>query len=140
MFFIAFVSLFHYRFPIFSNICRYCEDMDLMWNVVIGTHRRGLLYLGVKIISSRLNSGILGMERLVLKHNIQAEGLDIAREKKKIEKKFCIFYSQLHSPATTECPKKFQPNRSSRLAGFRQHIYIYIYECLVFFYNILLAT
>ena len=54
---------------LFSNICRYCEDMDLMWNVVIGIHRRGLLYLGVKIISSHLNSGILGMERLVLKHN-----------------------------------------------------------------------
>ena len=36
-----------------------------------------------------------------------------------------IFLTYNTLPATHECPQKIQPNRSSRLAGYRQHIYIY---------------
>ena len=36
-----------------------------------------------------------------------------------------INFLKKHTPATHECPqKKFQPNRSCRFAGCRQHIYI----------------
>ena len=38
---------------------------------------------------------------------------------------------QLHPPATHECPQKIQPIRSSRLAGYTQHIY----ESLVLLYR-----
>ena len=131
MFFIAFVSLFHYRFPIFSNICRYCEDMDLMWNVVIGTHRRGLLYLGVKIISSRLNSGILGMERLVLKHNIQAEGLDIAREKKKLRTNFEFFIANCTPRPPLSVQKNFSPIGPAVWPALGN---IYIYTNVLFYH------
>ena len=44
----------------------------------------------------------------------------VARGKKNVG----IFFSLYHPPATHECPKKCQPNRSSRLAGYREHIYI----------------
>ena len=43
----------------------------------------------------------------------------------KNEKKYLrIFFSMKHPPDTHECPQKIEPNRFSRLAGYRQHIYI----------------
>ena len=42
-------------------------------------------------------------------------------------------YSLRHPPATHECPQKISAIRSNRLAGYRQHTYIYIN---VFFYSI----
>ena len=38
------------------------------------------------------------------------------------------FFLLMSLRATHECPQKFQPIRSSRLAGYREHIY----ECLIF--------
>ena len=63
-----------------------------------------------------------------------AEGPGVARGKKfkkifqknlkKFEKKFEFFLAfSVH--------KKFQPNRSSPLAGYRQHIYIYTMSCFI---------
>ena len=57
-----------------------------------------------------------------------AEGDGIAREKnflkKKFEKKLGIFLAYITPRPPMSVHKKFQPNRSSRLAGYREHIYI----------------
>ena len=58
---------------------------------------------------------------------------------KKIEKKiFFIFLAYNNTPQPPmSVHKKVQPNRSSRLAGYRQHKYIYIYIYMnVLFYCI----
>ena len=54
----------------------------------------------------------------------------IARGKKNFEKKkFRIFFAYNTPRPPLSVQKKFQPNRSSRLAGYREHIY----ECLVLY-------
>ena len=65
-----------------------------------------------------------------------AEGPGVVRGEKKIWTFFfliSILYSLRHPPATHECPQKISAIRSNRLAGYRQHTYIYIN---VFFYSI----
>ena len=64
--------------------------------------------------------------------NILAEGPGVAREKKS---NFLAF-NPSWPPMSVH--KKFQPNRSSRLAGYTQHIYIY--ECLVLLYRFKMLT
>ena len=68
----------------------------------------------------------------LLPYDELAEGPGVARGKKiekkilKVFKKF-EFFSLYHPPVTHECQKKIRPNRSSRLAGYTQHIF----KCLV---------
>ena len=76
-------------------------------------------------------------------YKLLAEGPGVAREtKKNLKKKFRkklqklkkkFFFKPITPPANHECPQKIQPNRSSRLAGYRQHLYKY--ECLVLLYR-----
>ena len=54
-----------------------------------------------------------------------AEGPGVARGKINFEKNLC------HPRPPLSVHKKFQPNRSSRLAGYREHIY----DCLVILYR-----
>ena len=67
-------------------------------------------------------------------YNLLAEEPGVAREKKKLKKKLFkiklekMDFLPITPPATHECPQK---NRSSRLAGYAQHIY----ECLVLLYR-----
>ena len=58
-----------------------------------------------------------------LDYIILAEGPGVARGKKNFD-----FSSLCHPPATHECPQKIsaQCNRSSHLAGYREHIYEYL--------------
>ena len=44
-----------------------------------------------------------------------------------------LFFCLCHPQAPHEWPQKIQPIRSSHLAGYREHIYIY--ECLVLLYR-----
>ena len=48
---------------------------------------------------------------------------------KKVFFEFCLAYNTPWPPMSVH--KKFQPNRSSRLAGYREHIY----DCLVLLYR-----
>ena len=53
-------------------------------------------------------------------------------EKKNVEKKNFEFFFSLYNPRPPlSLHKKFQPNRSSRLVGYREHIY----DCLVLLYE-----
>ena len=53
-------------------------------------------------------------------------------EKKNVENFFFGFFLAYVTPRPPlSVHKKFQPNRSSRLAGYREHIY----ECLVLLYR-----
>ena len=66
------------------------------------------------------------------KYNKLAEGPGVTRGKKNFEKKFfeiCLAYVTPRPPMSVH--KKIQPNRSSRLAGYREHIY----ERLVLLYR-----
>ena len=61
-----------------------------------------------------------------------AEGPGVARGKKKFRKFFFwIFLAYITPRPSLSVHKKFQPNRCSRLAGYREHIY----ECLVLLYR-----
>ena len=53
--------------------------------------------------------------------------------------KFFFLYCNTPRPPVI-VHKKLQPNRSSRLAGYTQHIYIYIYERLALLYRWPVAT
>ena len=75
-------------------------------------------------------------------YKVVAEGPGVARVKKFLKnkifekKKFEIFFldfliSLYHPRPPLSVHKKFQPNRSSRLAGYREHIN----ECLVLLYR-----
>ena len=64
-----------------------------------------------------------------------AEGPGVARGKKnfKIKKKISnVFLAYVTPRPPMSVHKKIQPNRSSRLAGYREHIY----ECLVLLYRL----
>ena len=61
---------------------------------------------------------------------LQAEGPGVAREKF-WKKKFRIFLAYDTPRPPLSVHKKFQPNRSSRLAGYREHKY----DCLVLLYR-----
>ena len=70
-------------------------------------------------------------------YQLLAEGPGVARGKKNFEKKnfeFFLAYNTPRSPLSVH--KIFQPNRSSRLAGYREHIY----ECLVLLFRYILFT
>ena len=69
-------------------------------------------------------------------YNLLAEGPSVAREKKMLKKNFRIFLAFSTPRPTMSVHKKFQPNRSSRLAGYREHIY----DCLVLLYRFLRKT
>ena len=76
-------------------------------------------------------------------YEILAEGPGVARGKikfekkmvgKKILKKKLKFFLAYNTPRPSmSVHKKIQPNRSSCLAGYREHVYIY--ECLVLLYR-----
>ena len=62
-----------------------------------------------------------------------AEGPGVALGKKNLEKKILDFFWAYVTPRPPlSVHKKFQPNRSSRLASYREHIY----ECLVLLYRL----
>ena len=68
----------------------------------------------------------------LMSYLILAEGPGVARGKKNFEKKNLDFFLAYVTPRPPlSVHKKFQPNRSSRLAGYREHIY----ECLVLLYR-----
>ena len=65
-----------------------------------------------------------------------AEGPGVARGKKNLkcfENFFWIFLAYVTTRPSLSVHKKCQPNRSSRLASYREHIY----ECLVLLYRLI---
>ena len=62
------------------------------------------------------------MEKKILKKN---------EEKNNLKKNFEFFLTYVTPRPPMSVHKKFQPNRSSRLAGYREHLY----ECLVLLYR-----
>ncbi len=71
-------------------------------------------------------------------YSILAEGPGVAGEKKVLKKNVekLLKNNFKHPRPTLSDHKQFSPIRSSRFAGYRQHIYIQIYECLVYYINI----
>ena len=64
-------------------------------------------------------------------YSLLAEGPGVAHGKKNLKKKFRIFLAYVTPRPPLSVHNKFQPNRSSRLAGYREHIY----EFLVLLYR-----